>query len=176
MGTQGPLILCAPARNLHIILQNSHKFFALSEMWSSHSPDCFCVSFRGAHSLLCLFISHAAVYTFLLTVLPTFLSSSPLLQIFSSQIRALTWLHQNGLNALTTLSKALILLHAKQGSPQHLGSTIFPDPGTDTACGSLLEALVRSEARKVYSCWLGLTNVLGLITHTACIVLSLKLS
>lgn len=74
------------------------------------------------------------------------------------------------------LPKVLILLHVEQGSPQHLGSTIFPDLGTDTACGSLLEALVRSEAHKVYSCWLGLTNVFGLITHMACIVLSLKLS
>lgn len=74
------------------------------------------------------------------------------------------------------LPKALVLVHAEQGSPQHLGSTIFPDPGTDGACGSVLEALVRSDAWKVYSCWLGLTGVLGLIMHMACIVLSLKLS
>lgn len=36
--------------------------------------------------------------------------------------------------------------------------------------------LVRSEAQKVCSCWLGLTNVLGLIACMVCIVLSLKLS
>lgn len=74
------------------------------------------------------------------------------------------------------LPEALILLHGEQGSPQRLASSISPDLGTDTACGSLLEALLRSEAWKVYSRWLGLTNVLGLITHMACIVLSLKLS
>lgn len=74
------------------------------------------------------------------------------------------------------LPKVLILVHAEQGSPQHLGSTIFPDPGTGAACGSVLEALVRSEAWKVYSGCLGLTGVLGLITCMACIVLSLKLS
>lgn len=74
------------------------------------------------------------------------------------------------------LPKALILVHAEQRSLQHLGSTIFPDPGTDGACGSVLEALVRSDAWKVYSCWLGITGVLGLIMHMACIVLSLKLS
>lgn len=72
--------------------------------------------------------------------------------------------------------KVLILLHVEQGIPQDLGSTFFPDLGTETVCGSLLEALVRSEACKVYLCWLGLTNVFGLITHMACVVLSLKLS
>lgn len=87
MGTQSPLIPCAPARNLHIILQNPHKFFALlfplpffllSEMWSSHSPDCFCVSFIEGHIACYLFISHTAVYTFFL-FLPPFCPSSPLL-------------------------------------------------------------------------------------------------
>lgn len=56
--SQSPLILCAPACNLHIILWNSHKFFALlfplpffllSEMWSSHNPVCFCFSFTEGH-------------------------------------------------------------------------------------------------------------------------------
>jgi len=110
VGTQSPLILCAPACNLHVILQNAHKFFALlfplpffllSETRSSHSPDCFCVSFIERH-IACRLFSHAAAYTFLLPVPPTFLSSAlPLLQMFSCRMHALIWFHQNGLTALT---------------------------------------------------------------------------
>lgn len=101
---KSPLILCIPAHDLHIIVQNARKFFAelfpfpfslLSEMCTPHSPDCFCVSFIEGHSLLSIlpsFLFHLFVFH----------SSSPLLQILSCQMRALIWFYKNGLSVLTS--------------------------------------------------------------------------
>lgn len=50
------------------------------------------------------------------------------------------------------------------------------DPGAGTVCGSMLQALIRFGAWKVYLYWLGLGNVLGLTARVVGIVLSLKLS
>lgn len=150
VGTQSPLILCAAACNLLIILQNLYKFFALliplpfflqSEMWSSHSPDCFYVSFTKGYIACYLFISHAAVYTVFLFLAPfcpsLFLSFPPgfLLPDTCNHIFSPKWSECTGYICLVLLnaSRALILLHVEQGSPQHLASTISPDPGTGTA-------------------------------------------
>lgn len=103
---KSPLILCIPAHNLHIFVQNSRKFFAelfpfpfslLSEMCTPHSPDCFCVSFIEGHIVCCLYFPPSCS-----THLFVFHSSSPVLQILSCQMRALIWFYKNGLSVLTS--------------------------------------------------------------------------
>lgn len=102
VGTQSPFILCAPACNLHIILQNCHKFFALlfplpffllSEIWSSHSPGCFYISFIEGHIACCLFS-----FLTLLSMLPFFLFHPPFcpLLFLSSRFSPDRYMHLYG--------------------------------------------------------------------------------
>lgn len=145
-------------------------------MCTSHSPDCFCVSFIKGHIVCCLYFPSSCS-----THLFVFHSSSPpdpLLADACTHMVLQKW-------SECTDYVYLILLNASQsaditactaGKSSEPGKHHFFLTQELTVLVTVCWPLVRSEAQKVYSCWLGLTNVLGLMTCVVCVVLSLKLS
>lgn len=74
------------------------------------------------------------------------------------------------------LQSASHAAHREQGSPGCLAGAMPPAPGTGTARGSVLQALLASGMCKACSPWLGLANVSRPIANTVCIAFPLKLS
>lgn len=136
-----------------------------------------CFFYRGAHSLLSIlpfFLFHPPF------CLSLFLSSppDPLLTDACTHMVLQKW-------SECTNYVYLILLNASQsaditactaGKSSEPGKHHFFLTQELVVLVTVCWPLVRSEAQKVDSCWLGLTNVLGLMACVVCVVLSLKLS